>query len=91
MFHVIFTSVIFLIVIGGSIWSVVGMIKSSNEIYKKLDVLKEKAKEAKTKYELQSLWEELKVVSKECWHRSFSPKVVEIKTIIETKYEMLPD
>ena len=34
-------------------------------------------------------WEELKEVNKECWHRSFSSKVIEVKTIIETKYEML--
>jgi hypothetical protein len=51
--------------------------------------LKEKAKMAKTKEELQNVWEELKEVNKECWHRSFSSKVVEVKTIIETKYEML--
>ena len=43
----------------------------------------------KTKEELQNVWEELKEVNKECWHRSFSSKVVEVKTIIETKYDML--
>lgn len=72
------------------VWSMWHLMKSAEKIYNKLYALKEKAKLAKIKDELLTVWEELKVVNnKECWHRSFSSKVVEIKTIIETKYGML--
>jgi len=76
-------------IIAGVVWSMWSIMTSAVNIHEKLNVLKEKAKSAKTKEELQTVWEELKDVSKECWHRSFSSKVIEVKTIIETKYEML--
>ena len=76
-------------IISGVVWTMRLIIISSESIHKKLNVLKEKAKSAQTKEELQTVWGELKEVNKECWHRSDSSKVVEIKTIIETKYEML--
>jgi len=72
-----------------AIWSMWYLMKSAEKIHEKLNTLKEKAKLANTKDELQKVWDELKIVSKECWHKSFSSKVVEVKTIIETKYEML--
>ena len=77
---------IIVLIIVGVVWSI--MISSVN-IHEKLNALEEKAKMAKTKDELQTVWEELKQVNKECWYRSFSLKVVKVKTIIETKYEML--
>lgn len=80
-----FIIVSIIVIVVWSMWS----ITSAANIHKKLNVLKEKAKSSKTKEELQTVWEELKEVNKECWHRSFSSKVVEVKTIIETKYEML--
>lgn len=73
-------------IIAGVVWSIM---TSAVNIHEKLNALKEKAKMAKTKDELQTVWEELKEVNKECWHRSFSSNVIEVKTIIETKYEML--
>lgn len=76
-------------IIVGVAWSMWSIMTSSVNIHEKLNALKEKAKMAKTKEELQTVWEELKELNKECWHRSFSSKVVEIKTIIETKYEIL--
>ena len=76
-------------IISGVVWSMWSIMTSSVNIHEKLNALKEKAKLAKTKEELQTVWEELKEVNKECWHKSFSSTVVEVKTIIETKYEML--
>ena len=80
---------IIVLIIVGVVWSMWSIMTSSVNIHEKLNALKEKAKNAKTKEELQTVWEELKEVNKECWHRSFSSKVIEVKTIIETKYEML--
>jgi len=76
-------------IICGAFWSMYNLMTSSVKIHEKLNVLKEKAKLAKTKEELQTVWNELVEVNKECWHKSFSSKVVEVKTIIETKYEIL--
>tara|TARA_R110000782_G_scaffold51708_2_gene111343 strand:+ start:2261 stop:2530 length:270 start_codon:yes stop_codon:yes gene_type:complete len=88
MNHLIFGLIIFSIIVG-AVWSMWSLSTSAERIHDKLNTLKEKAKLGKTKEELQKVWDELKIVSKECWHKSFSSKVVEIKTIIETKYEML--
>ncbi len=76
-------------IIGGAVWSMWKIITNSVNTHEKLNILKEKAKLAKTKEELQTVWYELVEVNKECWHKSFSSKVVEVKTIIETKYDML--
>ena len=76
-------------IIVGVAWSMWNIMTSAEKTHNKLNTLREKAKSAKTKDELQELWNGLKEVNKECWHKSFSSKVVEVKTIIETKYEML--
>ena len=88
MNHLIFGLIIFSIIVGAG-WSMWNLSTSAERIHDKLNTLKEKAKLAKNKDELQKVWDELKIVNKECWHKSFSSKVVEVKTIIETKYEML--
>jgi len=80
---------ILVLIIVGVVWSMWYIMTSAEKIHNKLNALREKAKLAKTKEELRTVCEELKEVNKECWHRSFSSKVVEVKTIIETKYEML--
>jgi len=64
-------------------------IKSALIIHKKLDDLKEKVNLCESKSELDKLYEDLKIISKECWHKSFSSSVLEIKTMIETKYKYL--
>ena len=88
MRNITFGLIIFLIIFGAG-WSMWYLSNSTIKIHEKLNDLKQKAKKAKTKDELQTVWIELKEVNKECWHKSFSSKVVEIKTIIETKYEIL--
>jgi hypothetical protein len=80
---------IIVLILVGSGWSIWFILKSATTIHAKLNCLKEKAKLANTPAELHTVWEELKAVDKECWHRSFSVKVIEIKTIIETKYTLL--
>lgn len=80
---------ILLLVIVGFIWGMAKIAKSTGITISKLTELKEKAKLAKTKEELEILWEELKEVEKECWHESFSYRVIEVKTILETKHSML--
>lgn len=86
MFIIVFVFTFLLVV---SFWSIWKIMKQANDIHKKLNDLKERSKLASTKEELKSLWMELKEVNKECWHKSFSTKVVEIKTIIETKYDLI--
>lgn len=76
-------------IIVGVVWSMRKIMTSSVNTHEKLNSLKEKAKIAKTQEELLTLYEELIEVNKECWHNSFTSKVIEVKTIIETKYEML--
>lgn len=79
-----------LAIFGLAAWSMRGIMVKSQGTYDKLNAILEKSKQAATIDELKSLWAELREVNdKECWHRSFVPKVVEIKSIIETKYEML--
>lgn len=74
----------------GAMWSMWKMPKMAEKTHDKLNDLIKRSKSAKTKDELIILWEELKiVVKKECWHNSFSSKVITIKAIIQTKYEML--
>lgn len=80
---------ILLLVMVGFIWGMAKIAKSIGITISKLTELKEKAKLAKTKEELEILWEELKEVEKECWHESFSYGVMEVKTILETKHSML--
>jgi hypothetical protein len=86
MFIIFFVFTFLLVVSYWSIWTIGSQ---ANDINKKLNDLKERSKLASTKEELKSLWMELKEVNKECWHKSFSTKVVEIKTIIETKYDLI--
>lgn len=80
---------ILLLVIVGFIWGMAKIAMSTGITISKLTELKEKAKLAKTKEELEILWEELKEIEKECWHESFSYRVMEVKTILETKHSML--
>ena len=86
MFIIFFVFTFLLVVSYWSIWTIGSQ---ANDINKKLNDLKERSKLASTKEELKSSWMELKEVNKECWHKSFSTKVVEIKTIIETKYDLI--
>lgn len=86
MFIIVFVFTFLLVVSYWSIWTIGSQ---ANDIHKKLNDLKERTKLASTKEELKSLWMELKEVDKECWYKSFSSKVIEIKTIIETKYDLI--
>jgi hypothetical protein len=80
---------ILVIIIVGIVWSMWGLMTFAQKIHNKLDTLEEKTKAAKTSDELETLWNELKEVSKDCWHKTLSSRVVVIKTILETKYETL--
>lgn len=65
------------------------LIVSTIKLNKKLDDVKYEADEAETVEELEIVWDKLKEVNKECWHRTFGTRVMIIKTIIDTKYKML--
>lgn len=80
---------VFILLLSVSIWSIISIIKQSEQIHQKLNDLKERSKLASTKEELEILWLELKEVDKECWHRSFLKKIIEIRSIIETKYDLI--
>ena len=66
------------------------IMKYTRKIHEELNTLKELAKHAKTRDDLNTIWRKLKVVNKKCWHKSFLSKIVEIRTIIETRYDLLP-
>lgn len=80
-------SFVFITIVAGVSWSLWKLLTSALKIHESLDSLKERAKSAKTRGDLKIVWGELLEVNKECWHKSFYSKVVEIKTIIETKYD----
>ena len=61
----------------------------AQNLHAELDVLLNEAKQAKTKAELTDVWEKLKITNKKCWHHTFASRVVEIRTIIETKYPLV--
>jgi len=65
------------------------LLLSAFKIHEKLDLLKQKVKNANTSEELSILYEELKKINKESWHKSFTPRIVEIKAIIDTKFKIL--
>lgn len=65
------------------------MINTGEKVFDELRVIKQKALDAKTKSQLQAAWEELIEVNKKCWHKSHNQRVVEIKAIIETKFDMI--
>ena len=78
-----------LVIVFGAIASIMYLIKSAQKVHVKLDIVEKEAKDANTEDELITAWENLKVVNKECWHRSFGTRVIKIKTILETKYQLL--
>lgn len=80
---------IFTLISGGIGWGMWWLMKSASKLHDKIANLKELADSAETKEELLLVWDQLKIVSKECFHRSFSSGIIEVKTIIETKIKML--
>ena len=71
------------------VWYFTYLWKSSGKLFEKIDAVRELAKKAFTKEELQYAWDELVKVNKECWNTYQSSEIREISAIIETKYEML--
>jgi hypothetical protein len=65
------------------------LIVSTVKLSKRLDDVEYEANEAETITELETAWDNLKKVNKDCWHRTFGTRVTIIKTIIDTKYKML--
>jgi hypothetical protein len=64
--------------------------KSAKSLHNKLDILRVQSLEVENKEDLLILWEDWQKLNKECWHKSFLPKLYEIKGIIETRYPLLP-
>jgi hypothetical protein len=82
--------VILVLLIAGMLYALYKIVEKSQKTHEKLNCLLKRAKSCNNKDELSTLYEELVHIHKhECWHRSFGQKVTEIKTVIETKYEML--
>ena len=82
---------LFILIVVLAIFGLWHMGKSAWELHTELDLLLIDANQAETKKELQLVWEKLKEVSKKCWHKSFNEKLIEIKTIIETKHKYLKE
>lgn len=84
--------VVFLVLVLGTVYFTKQMIWGAYSTHEKLKILKERAREAKTKKEIEVIWDEFAIVVKrECWHHSFNEPVTEIKSILKTKYELLED
>lgn len=63
--------------------------KRQNKLSEKLSIVKKLAEDAKTHEELYNAWSKLVKVSKECWYIQDTIKIIEIKTIIITKRDLL--
>lgn len=83
-----FVSLLILLAIRGLQKSV----KDSDEIYKGLDQIEEKAKAATSCHRLQEIYEELKSFSKQrCWHRHHGSRVREVAAYIQGKFKAYAD
>ena len=71
------------------IWGYIKLFKVSDKLHKELDAVEVKAEDANTTEELKVVWDELKVVHKECFHHAHWSRVGEISAIIRTKQSML--
>jgi hypothetical protein len=65
------------------------IIKQSDNFYNTLNGLKEKAISAKTKEDLDILSVEINNAFGDSWNYSQHPRIIEVRTIITTKYQML--
>lgn len=70
---------------------IIGMnnnIKSSERVFKELDGVADRACEAKTKIELEQLWDELnKIVKEKCWHKGHAYRVGELRGYLKGRYK----
>ena len=85
------TIIILAITLFGIILLISGMflLKSEDNLYTKINNIKELAENANTITELDNIVDQLIEVKKECWHRTHSNAIMIIITIIKTKKEML--
>jgi hypothetical protein len=88
-YKIIYPILIYFIFIGITVMFFWKLAKHSSVLNDELNAIKLKAQQAFKEEELQSVWEELKEVNKKCWHHTFGARVLEIKSILETKYSML--
>lgn len=85
--YFIIGAIIYLSIIIFGLWY---LLKSAQLLHQELDSLLITVKEDDlTEKELEMFYEDLKDLNKKCWHRSFDAKIIEIKTIIETKHKCL--
>lgn len=65
------------------------LIDAAKKVHERIDELESKVKLTKNKADLELYWEELKIINNDCFHRTLSSRIRELKAIIETKYEFL--
>lgn len=83
---------ILILIIGIFLLSVFGLwylIKDAVRVYDKLNHIHDVAKHTNNKNELETLFPQLKEVSKECWHKEIQNKCNLIYVFIDTKYKCL--
>lgn len=81
---------IMIIIIFLVIWSSVGLAESSSIYYKEMEEVKILAKKATTEKELNIAWTAMYNIYKEkAFHRTHSDIMIEVRTILTTKYEIL--
>ena len=61
------------------------LIISARKIHKKLDLLETRANNAENEEDLKLVYQDLILVSKECWHTTLSYRAIVVSTIIKTK------
>jgi hypothetical protein len=64
--------------------------RASQKFYREADMVEQLVKTANTKEELEHIWSnEFKTLANKSFHQQSGSRLLEIKTIIKTKYEML--
>ena len=78
-----------IIVLSFVIFAIFKLISITKTLNIKINNIEFDANEAKTTEELEIVWDNLKIINKQCWHRTFGTRLFRIKTFIETKHRML--
>lgn len=89
MNEIIVLALVFIIGSALIIWASFNLINSAEKIFNKIKLIKQEAEDAETIPELQTAYDNLVKVSKECFHKSFTARLYEVKGIIETKIKIL--
>ena len=82
---------IVIVILGLAAWGIWHLVMSAYDIKKKLWDIKDRAVKADNKDELQKIYDDFKIVHKECWHRELHSLAKEVHTYMQTKFDYISE